>query len=64
MQDWQNRVVEEEKELKSKVEKLAFFIGYDSKFDELDLADQILMSFQLDAMEQYRKVLGCRIARF
>lgn len=64
MLEWQERVREEHDELKTKVEKLAFFIGYNPDFDALELADQVIMSFQLDAMEQYRKTLELRIARF
>ena len=71
LQDWQQRVVEEKKELDEKIQRLNEFL---QKFDDGLLPDAVLESMeardlglleaQLCAMEEYSEYLKCRIERF
>lgn len=71
LQDWQQRVVEEKKELDEKIQRLNEFL---QKFDDGLLPDAVLESMeardlglleaQLCAMEEYSECLKYRIERF
>lgn len=63
MEAYQHRVVEEQKELETKLIALCAFIGTDA-FLKLDAEDQDLMHQQHDAMDTYNTVLVKRIHRF
>ena len=63
MEDWQERVVQEKKELDEKITKLKAMICSD-KFEALADTDQRLLVMQLSAMKQYASVLKARIERF
>lgn len=63
MTDYQNRVVEEKRELDAKIAKLAAFISGEV-FPTIDVDQALLMRQQLSLMELYSTVLGSRIARF
>jgi uncharacterized protein YigA (DUF484 family) len=63
MQDWQQRVVVEKKELDAKREKLRLF-SRRSEFSELAPEDQQLLAVQFDLMKAYSDILGQRIERF
>lgn len=63
MEDFQQRVVDEKKELDEKREKLAaFFTG--SIFPTLPVEERVRLERQLDAMNEYSSILGERIAAF
>lgn len=63
MEAWQERVVQEKKELDAKIEKLFDFMcsaGYcDTTFEQRDLLRR-----QWSHMSDYSKILGERIAAF
>lgn len=61
--DWQERVVQERKELDKKITKLKVTICSD-KFETLADTDQRLLVMQLAAMKQYSSALKARIERF
>ena len=63
MEDYQERVVEEKKELDEKLAKLRAF-QLSEKFDDLDNADQYLLNKQANYMDDYSYILGQRIVRF
>ncbi|WP_337918720.1 crAss001_48 related protein [Vibrio cholerae] len=63
MEPHQQRVVEEKKELDSKIEKLNTFID-GQVFKKLDNEDKKLLIKQLHEMKAYSRTLGCRIRRF
>ncbi len=63
MQDYQQRVVDEHKELLIKANALAKFIN-SPKFAELDYTDRSLLSMQHSHMSVYGMVLEQRISRF
>lgn len=63
MADFQDRVIEEKRELDAKHSRLAVFIGGDI-YPTLDEAERDLLVEQLDLMKQYSDVLGQRIARW
>jgi len=63
MQDFQQRVVDEKKELDEKVTKLRAFI-HTEQFDSLDGNEKIRLWRQADAMGVYSSVLGERIEAF
>lgn len=63
MQDFQQRVVYEQEELSTKIEKLVPFIG--SKiFNSLPVEEQDRLSRQLNHMRDYSLVLAERIKAF
>jgi len=61
MEAYQERVVEEKKELDDKIEKLAAFLQTDT-FGNLPDVEQARMTRQKRAMKEYSKALGERIA--
>ncbi len=63
MEDYQLRVIEEEKQLKIKIGKLCNFIESDS-FNKLDPTDCFLLRRQYEIMNDYDRVLKSRIERF
>jgi len=64
MKVYQQRVVEEKKELDEKISKLIVFIDHSSSYLTMDDQDKELLGKQLDAMRDYSKILGDRISRF
>lgn len=60
---YQQRVVEELEELKTKIESLTVFTTTRT-FAELSASDRNLLSTQLSAMKTYGYVLELRIAKF
>lgn len=63
MQEWQERVVEENEELKGKIGRLTDFI-HSTSLHEVDKAEQGRMMKQLDTMEEYHRILEARITNF
>lgn len=63
MQEWQQRVVDEKRELDDKLRKLIIFTGCDI-FQKLDADQQDLLKQQAFFMEGYSTILGERIASF
>lgn len=63
MQPWQQRVVDEKRELDERLEKLTAFIASPA-MHPLDEADCHLLRCQREAMWQYSGVLQRRIERF
>jgi hypothetical protein len=61
--DYQDRVIEEKRQLDEKRAKLAEFIG-GSIYPTLPEAERDSLIEQFDLMKQYSDVLGERIARF
>ena len=73
MTDWQQRVIDEKRELDAKIEKLRRFIFHgkintvevwSEAFEALDHLDRCLLQDQLNYMTKYSKVLTERIERF
>lgn len=60
----EERVVQEKADLDEKLVKLRAFLGDEQKFAAIPAEDQWLLRMQLDAMDQYSRTLGLRIARF
>ena len=63
LKPFQQRVIDEQKDLDIKREKLAFFF-HGETFSKLPDDEQSRMSHQAQIMAQYSKVLGERIAAF
>lgn len=63
MEDWQERVVQESKDLDGKIVKLKAMICSD-RFKTFQDMDQRLLVQQLSVMKQYASVLKARIQRF
>lgn len=63
MKPHQERVIEEKRELDSKLTKLSAFIGGET-FKTLDADEQQRMHAQARAMQDYSEILGERIAAF
>jgi hypothetical protein len=63
MQEFQQRVLEEKKQLDERLEKLTAFIN-GSKFETLDAADQERLHHQQEVMREYAQILAERIADF
>jgi hypothetical protein len=61
MKPYQERVVQEKKELDERMERLRQFIGTDA-FDALDHDEQVRLEKQLDVMHDYSGILAERIA--
>lgn len=61
---WQQRVVDERRDLGYKVVKLAEFIITGTEFTKLDPAEQERLRKQERAMEDYAHILDERIAAF
>ena len=62
MEDYQNRVVEEKKELDIKIDKLGSFL-YGDKVNVV-ASEAIRMGKQLDVMKEYSVILADRISNF
>jgi len=60
MEDWQERVVAEQRELQEKITKLEVFLPAENLSDE----DNGLLFQQLQAMKRYSKILLQRINNF
>lgn len=63
MQDWQQRVVDEQRELNSKLRDLIAFTVTE-EYRKLTTVDRNLMIEQQGAMAAYNNILADRIARF
>jgi hypothetical protein len=63
MQPYQQRVVEEKKELDEKIGKLAVFISA-SPFRSISEEEQLRMKEQIEVMKRYSQILEYRIAAF
>lgn len=63
MQDYQERVVDEKKELDGRLERLASFIDSES-FSSIDIAERSRLLNQSIHMRNYSQVLCDRIANF
>lgn len=59
MEQYQERMLAELKELNERVNKLSDFIG-SKTYNELDENKRILLALQKNAMEQYAIILACR----
>lgn len=64
MQPHELRVLEEKKELDSKLEKLNAFLSNPKFIGSLDEVDKALLQLQSGIMENYSKCLQLRINRF
>lgn len=60
---WQQRVINEEKELSEKIDKLVIFID-SFGFAKLDVDEQYMLKRQLNAMLLYSEALSDRISVF
>lgn len=63
MKEYQQRVVEEKKELEGKLSRLLAFLSGNA-VKELPLRERILLELQASVMEQYSSILAKRIADF
>jgi len=63
MKDWQQRVVDEQKELDTKRQKLSDFISNPANAT-MDRDEMNLLISQYRVMTSYSTILGTRIARF
>lgn len=64
MFEWQRRVVNEQKELVERMEKLYAFITKNQLFHEMERRDQDDLMEQHQAMVTYNSALQRRISRF
>lgn len=64
MTDWQQRVIDEQKALDEKIDKLDSFIKANSAFQTLPTEERRRMLAQLYIMQAYSVVLSQRIAAF
>lgn len=64
MQDWQQRVIDEKKELDEKISKLGQFIAYNMAYTKLSDAEQTRLENQRNIMTQYSDILKERIENF
>tara|TARA_R110000824_G_scaffold203915_2_gene388634 strand:+ start:884 stop:1093 length:210 start_codon:yes stop_codon:yes gene_type:complete len=64
MNTYQQRVIEEKKELDERAEKLSDFIGLFGAFESIEEDEQERMKVQNDLMWQLSAVIGERIANF
>ena len=64
MKPYQERVIEEKKELDERATKLSDFIGLSPEFEKIDPEEQERMKVQNDLMWQLSEVLGERIEAF
>lgn len=62
--DWQQRVIDESKDLSIKISKLEEFIQESVMFKKLSVGEQVRLILQLKFMEQYWRVLLDRIKAF
>ncbi len=64
MSDWQDRVIEEKVELDEKIVKLTSFIFSQKPGVPIDLDMTGVLTTQLNAMQDYSRVLLIRISMF
>jgi hypothetical protein len=64
LQPHQQRVVDERRELDTKIEALSVFIRANPVFLNLDAAEQARLKYQSAAMADYSYILGERIGAF
>ena len=64
MEPWQQRVVDEHREVSDRLIKLTAFISGNEAFARLHAIDQSLLRAQRSAMVDYEAVITQRIARF
>lgn len=64
MKPYQLQVVEDKKELDTKIDKLRARLDDPIKFDQVDEDEQDFLFDQIEVMIQYSEVLGDRIALF
>lgn len=64
MEPYQQRVVDEKRELDNKIDKLNQFAQNSPIFGKMNLKDQELLLEQLDIMFDYTEILSKRIERF
>jgi hypothetical protein len=65
MEAYQERVVQEKKELDEKIEKLNDFVyGSTEIYPNLKFEERVRLKMQLGYMKEYSKILGERIADF
>ncbi len=64
MEDWQQRAIEEHRDLAEKLGRLVAFISSSPVFDKLSVMDQLLLRDQRDGMVDYHTALSTRISRF
>jgi hypothetical protein len=65
MEPWQERVVEEKRELDGRIERLSAFLEGPAESGNLrDAVDASLLVSQLEVMRDYSRLLGMRIRRF
>lgn len=64
MKDYQQRVIDEKKELDEKAKKLSDFIGLSSEFENIPPDEQERLREQNEIMWQYSEILGQRIDAF
>jgi hypothetical protein len=65
MEAWQQRVIDEQSELSSKIEKiLAFIGGKETAFASLETAEQDRLMRQMRIMTSYYDILDERIKHF
>ncbi len=60
----QQRVIDEQKELATKIDGLEAFINNSPVFETLPEEDQFLLRQQLTIMNEYDRILDARILRF
>ena len=63
MEEYVKRLLDEEKELRTRCEKCEKFISNEDNLKKLSVEEQRLMWQQLGFMEAYYKVLTCRIEK-
>ena len=63
MEAFQQRVVDEKKELDGRIERLRLFVN-EEIFNTLPLNERRLMGSQHELMRDYSVILGKRIAKF
>lgn len=64
LKPFQQRVVDEKRELDDKIQKLDVFVRNDTMFRSLSTLDQRLLREQLVVMHDYHRILGERIELF
>jgi len=64
LQDWQQRVIEEQQELNVRVEALDKFINSSDVFADLSDGDKALLCEQYEKMESLNEILKIRIGLF
>jgi hypothetical protein len=64
MKPYQERVVEEKKELDARIEKLRYFIHANDDYAGLPKEEKARLNEQLDLMARYSEILGERRKNF